>query len=196
MKKILSLVAVVVLALSTITVPVSAETQTDNSEAEVQFNGGALTLDSVSSIAFGSHDIERGEGVYHSETLDPSLQVTDLRGTGAGWKVTAEMTGFTDDEGDTSLMGSTIDITNGSVDSDSMSPAPEPASSIHLEPNLVADVITAPVDTGRGEWVTSWQPSGEGEDGENNNIVLTVPEGSATAGNHTATITWTLNDTP
>lgn len=45
---------------------------------------GALTLDYVSSLDFGTHEIDLEQKVYESTILRPFIQVTDRRATGAG----------------------------------------------------------------------------------------------------------------
>ena len=56
---------------------------------------GPLSLDYVSSIDFGTQKITMFEKkTYESTSLKPFIQVTDNRGTGAGWKVTAAACSF------------------------------------------------------------------------------------------------------
>ncbi|MFC3419929.1 WxL domain-containing protein [Salinicoccus hispanicus] len=160
---------------------------------------GPLTLDYVSSLEFGSHQIESSLETYESTTLRPFVQVTDRRGTGAGWHVTAEMSSFTTGEGDTaisSLPGAELTLTGTTMNTTSSSGAPTPSDTIELSSDgTVSTVVNAGADTGLGSWIARWFPSATGAT-SNDNVTLEVPAGAATLGDHTATITWTLENTP
>jgi len=159
-------------------------------------NAGYLTLDYVSSINLGKHTIEGSTEVYESEELRPFIQVTDRRGTGSGWAVTAVASEFeTDDDQDT-LPGSILMFKNGSVISPGNSAAPYPYPDVELHPGGESDwVLWADQDTGLGTWVNRWFPSEENSD-LNDHVLLEVPGGSATVGEHKATVTWLLTDAP
>lgn len=225
MKKALVSLLSVALAVSAMSPIVSAEGP-ENSEATVNFTvpeekvvpvdpetfepieggeglqNGPLSLDYVSNLQFGSHKISNKVEEYKSETLRPYIQVSDLRGTGAGWNVEAEISPFTDESGSESLQGFSIKLNNGnastSLEADESIKAPTVNDEIILEVNKTANVVTADpknvgesVNTaqGLGTWVARWLAT----DDENENVTLKVPAGSASAGKHTATITWTLN---
>lgn len=159
---------------------------------------GPLTLDYVSSIDFGENEIVSNTEIYESSTLRPFIQVTDRRGTGEGWTVTASASAFeatVDEETKETLPGSVITFANGEVISTSTSEAPNPVEQVVLETGGdAAEVVTASVDSGLGSWVNRWFPSEETP--TNDNVTLEVPAGAATAGQHTATIAWTLTDAP
>ena len=61
-------------------------------------------------------------------------------------------------------------------------------------------MVTAQENTGLGTWLNRWFPTLDENrtfDMEtNDNVTLEIPAGVATAGTHTATITWTLTDAP
>lgn len=157
---------------------------------------GALTLDYVSSVNFDEQPIDASEQIYQSTTLRPFIQVTDRRGTGEGWHVTAKMGAFTN-EGQESLPGAELTFTNGTVisKSTSTSAAPTPSDPVALVPGEDAVmVVNAAEDEGLGSWLTRWFPKTAGE--KNDSVTLTVPAGAATIGNHTAEITWTLTAAP
>ena len=72
-------------------------TDPDNPTDEPTHNKGPLSLDYVSSIDFGTQKINMYEKeTYQSTSLKPFIQITDNRGTGAGWKVTASASSFND----------------------------------------------------------------------------------------------------
>jgi len=158
---------------------------------------GSLTLDYVSSIDFGQQEISGEKKSYKSTILRPFIQVTDRRGTGAGWIVTAAVSEFNNNATEESLIGSVIRLKGGTTISPGNSDAPYPYKNIRLKPGGEADlVLWADPDTGRGTWVSRWYPSTEEAGSENDNVILEVPAGAATVGEHEAVITWTLIAAP
>jgi hypothetical protein len=157
-------------------------------------NTGPLTLDFVSSVTFGENEVSADAQKYQSETLRPFIQVTDRRGTGEGWSVSAVASNFSDDEKET-LQGAVLTFANGTVISPGETTAPTPNDEVVLNAGGdAASVVTAQEDEGMGKWINRWFPS-EGET-LNNNVTLDIPAGVATQGAHTATINWTLADAP
>src|SRR5699024_11062718 len=155
---------------------------------------GALTLDYVSSVTFGEHEVSGSEQVYESETLRPFIQITDRRGTKEGSNVSAKASNFTSGD-DSTLQGSTLSFLNGSVTTPGSTEAPSPNDEVSLATGGDSkNVVTADEGEGMGKWITHWVGS-SGED-LNSNVTLTVPGGVATTGKHEATITWTLADAP
>lgn len=160
-------------------------------------NSGPLSLDYVTNLDFGDRTI-RSQESYFSTTDVPFVQVTDNRGTAAGWNLTAQLSAFTINSGAvTTLQGASIALNNGQVASPYGTIAPPTAAQVIT---LAADgasapVVTAGTGTGYSTWVVEWADSGR-NDGSNENVVLTVPANAQTVGNHTATITWVLSDTP
>ena len=160
---------------------------------------GPLSLDYVSHLDFGNQIISTSQEVYEATTDLPYIQVSDLRGTGEGWEVIAQVSHF-NNEGIDSLPGSSIQLNNGNAVSTSTTDGPVINPSINLvtgrDPvNVVTaapkeDGSTVSTAQGLGTWVMRWL--GESE-GTNEKVTLTVPGSTASVGNHTATITWTLN---
>lgn len=183
-----------------------SQPNTDDPEGNGYITGqiGPLSLDYVSHIDFGSQEISTTEQVYESTTLEPYIQVTDVSGTGDGWQVTAQASEFIGDDNTVSLPGSSIQFNNGDTASTSDSENPVIEEAINLVTGGdAADVVTAasratgePVNTaqGLGTWVTRWLAGGEAT--SNGNVTLTVPGSSASAGDHTAEISWTLANGP
>ncbi len=104
---------------------------------------GPLSLDYVSSIDFGTQKVITEQKIYQSTSLKPFIQITDNRGTGAGWKVTAAASSFNDGTKDT-LSGAKITLNNGEVVSPITELAPPtPVSSVVLKTNGEAvEVVT------------------------------------------------------
>jgi hypothetical protein len=155
---------------------------------------GPLTLDYVSSVHFGEQMIEADTQIYESATLRPFIQVTDRRGTGEGWNVTAQASYFTSGE-EVSLPGALLTFSGGEAVSTSTSDAPRPHDPVTLYTGGdAANVVTAGEDQGLGSWITRWFPAEEAA--YNDNVTLEVPAGAATTGEHAAVITWTLTSGP
>lgn len=156
---------------------------------------GPLTLDYVSNLDFGQHEIEGKTAVYETTNLKPFIQVTDRRGTGAGWNVTATVTEFSNGD-KTTLPGSKLAFSNGEAVSTSVLTKPISNTAVELVAGGDAvNVVTAEEDAGLGTWVNRWLPS-ESDAVLNNNVTLEVPTGAATLGEHTAMVTWSLMDAP
>ena len=105
----------------------------NNPEDDPTGNNGPLSLDYVSSIDFGTQKVViNKEQTYESTSLKPFIQITDNRGTGAGWKVTAAASSFNDGTKDT-LSGAVITFNNGEVVSPTTGlAAPTPETSVVL----------------------------------------------------------------
>lgn len=193
--------------------PTDPTKENGNVEGVPGENRGALSLDFVSHLDFGNHEITNEEAIIPSETDKPYIQVTDLRGTGEGWHVTANASTFnTKDESgeiieENTLPAATITLSNG----EAKSPSPYSPGNLDVENSisLVAGneasstVVSAkgretgkPINTaeGLGTWLISWLNNSD--EGPDNKVTLTVPAGSASKGTHTATITWTLSSGP
>ena len=157
---------------------------------------GPLSIDYLPDITFGSQSISAAQKVYNANELKPFVQVTDIRGTGAGWNVIAKATAFNDGTGE-SLKGSTISFIGGYVISANSSAAKPTASTpvVLTTDNAESTVLVAAENSGLGTWVDRWYPT-ETTASSNDSVTLTVPAGSATAKTHTSTITWTLADAP
>lgn len=182
-----ALVAAIVLATAFVMVPRTAlaATVTETSNATIAFDGGNLLLVEAPTISFGLHTIESDVENFTANTVTPNLEVSDARGTGLGWKVTAELSSF-QISGSNTLPGAVLTMTAASATGTGT--APSPASTIALDAGGAAATIeTAAAGTGLGVWDTSWLPV---------NASLYVPIASQSTGGHQATLTWTLADTP
>lgn len=181
-------------ANNNITPPVNPDNPGEGSGESGTDMLGPLSIDYISELAFGEGlSISSLQQIYNTTTVKPHIQVTDNRGTGAGWKVTAKMGSFRKDGADT-LNGSYITLLNGSPISVNMTLAPPVAeqSVVLRTDNVSAPVISAQAGAGMGTWVNRWYPA----TGDNTYVTLTVPGGTATTGAHTATITWELTNAP
>lgn len=169
-------------------------------DGEVNVTPGLLTLDYVSNISFGEQTINTTTLTYNSTALQPYIQVTDIRGTGEGWRVKASTDGFSQTNNDgtvaSSLLGSTIIFNNTTPVSNGGGVSPEKFGPIELSADTGEQVIVdAKTNEGMGTWITRWLDSNP-EEPDNQSVTLTVPGGVAKTGTHTATITWTLESVP
>ncbi|WP_207696040.1 hypothetical protein DOK67_0000596 [Enterococcus sp. DIV0212c] len=156
-------------------------------------NEGPLTIDYVSNIEFGQKDIESGDTVYNALNEDPFVQVTDKRGTGAGWLLTAQTQGFKTKAGK-QLKGAVLSMKNGQIKTRTGNvSAPAQGSDVIFTNGDAKVVMTAKKDAGRGTWLDIF--SGEAQN--NGNVQLKVLEGSADANvEYLAEINWTLSNAP
>ncbi|MBC1813797.1 WxL domain-containing protein [Listeria booriae] len=152
-------------------------------------NTGSLTIDFLSNLDFGTQKVSGQSQTYHAVNKNPYIQVTDKRGTGAGWILTAKATDFKD--GTKTLKGAAMSLKDGQVktQSDNQSVAPT-TSDITLNGNTQT-VLAAEANAGMGTWLDVYA----GTDGNNENVSLYVPAGNL-AGDYNSSITWTLEDSP
>lgn len=158
-------------------------------------NKGPLSIDYASNIKFGEQKIAGKDMIYSAINKDPFVQVTDTRGTGAGWHLSAKASTFQSADKTKTLKGAELSFKNGEVKATSTnSVSVEPKASDIVFSNTEAQpVFTAKAGEGRGTWLNVWSAKGE----KNDNVQLKVLAGSADANTeYTATILWELADAP
>lgn len=181
---------------------------------------GPLSIDYASSFNFGEQKISAKDETYYASfdkvkvnTENTSLtgtrpnwvQVTDKRGTNAGWKLQVQQGAqFSTTQNGTSkeLKGAQIKIKNGTVatTTDNKATAPTASTEITLIPGTSSqagaaqDVMTAQSNQGMGTWVDAFGSSTTG----NKSISLSIPGVSEKVkdAKYTTQLTWLLNDTP
>ncbi|WP_085990876.1 WxL domain-containing protein [Oceanobacillus senegalensis] len=161
-----------------------------------------LSLDAVPSIKFGENVLSLKDEVYESTTIEPFVQVTDNRLNAVGWKVEVKASPFTSTSEDI-IEGAELRFQNARVIPDSSYKdfaEPTPVTPVRLTTDEVAtEVISAEAGAGQGTWKTKWLPASYDPTtppATNNNVILSVPGGSANQGTYTSTLTWTLKDAP
>lgn len=158
-------------------------------------NQGPLSIDYVSNIKFGEQKISGKDMVYSALNKDPFIQVTDTRGTGAGWHLTAAASEFQNADKTKTLRGAELSFKNGEVKAaseSSVSNVPV-ASDVVFSNTSPKTVFNAQTGEGRGTWLNVWSASGD----KNENVQLKVPAGAADANTeYSATISWELADAP
>lgn len=168
---------------------------------------GPLSIDYASSLDFGRQKISSSDQIYYAtsqkyQTADGQekegpnyVQVTDNRGTEAGWTLTVKQSGQFISESGKELTGAQITFTNGNVVSNSQSGKPVGNQTIILNTDgSESKVMEASVGTGAGTFLYDW-----GTDAATgaNSIKLSVP-GSTTkyAEKYTTKLNWNLTDVP
>ncbi|MCO6018970.1 cell surface protein [Carnobacterium divergens] len=168
----------------------------DSSDPENEGTGqiGPLSVDYVSNLKFGKQKISGKTVAYKALNADPFVQVTDLRGSGDGWRLSAKMSRFIN-ENNHELKGATLSMQSsivkaGSTSNISLSPV---SSDIVFDNQESKPVIIATNKGGRGTWLNVWS----GADQANESIQLNVLAGTPEANTeYTSSITWELEDAP
>lgn len=188
-KNLLATLFILLFTLLILTTPVlAAVADTGSSTATVTFTAGNLTLDSAPNLDFGSHTITGGTQTYPA-TANASVVVSDLRGDGAGWHLTAALSAFQLSSSPT-LGNATITLQNGTATplNGTIGTGPNvPASVVLTSDNVAQRIATAAASTGMGTWGIDYTAS---------NVILTVLNGTAEVGTSTATLSWVLEDAP
>ena len=172
---------------------------------------GPLSIDYASTLKFGEQKISAKDQIYYATfdtvkvagdktvTKPNWVQVTDKRGSNAGWKLQIKQNAqFSTSQNGVSkeLKGAQITIQNEELRTTSDNQAPAPASNpnIKLTPGVAQDVMTAGEEKGMGTWVSSF---GNAETGDKS-ISLSVPGVSEKIkdAKYTTELTWLLSDTP
>ncbi|WP_163654788.1 WxL domain-containing protein [Listeria sp. PSOL-1] len=158
---------------------------------------GTLTIDHVSDFKFGEQKTSGSNKVYYA-ALDGDkanfVQVTDKRGTNAGWHLTVTEDEQFKNESNDSLTGAVLKLDNGTMTSADDGIAPTANQEISLTPGTASDVINAQVDQGTGIWVDSF---GSDAEAGQKSVSVTVPgKTKKVQGEYTTSLTWNLADTP
>ncbi|MGY3745646.1 WxL domain-containing protein [Vagococcus salmoninarum] len=179
---------------------------------------GPLSIDYASSLDFGKNKITNKNEVYFAnaqtfkgdhegEFRGNYVQVSDNRGTNAGWTLTVSQKGqFKNDAAKEYkvLTGTSIKFTQPKANSNMIESVKAPAvSEFELDPNGAASLVMAAAEgSGVGTWVdyfgTAEEMTVNGEVIQKNKaITLSVPGSTPKeAVEYRTTLVWTLTDTP
>lgn len=154
-------------------------------------NTGVLTIDNLTPFSFDKHKVSGGTEIYSMTATSANIQVTDKRGTGAGWQLKVTASEFKDKtEATKVLKGAQIKIPKGTTKSTESNTSAAPltnAVTLDAVPAATAAVLfQAEKNQGMGSWVDILDPT---------EVKLVVPGGNFT-GEYTSTLTWVLGDTP
>ena len=168
-------------------------------------NGGGLSLIYVTNnLNFGTHEIDvlKSNDYYAHDTTGNStsalwndkavIEVSDVRGTKAGWSLGvtgSELTGKdADGKALAAIDGAELTLPAGAVSSaDSIDGNGSVATATTNVLGSTATVLTAAKGSGSGVTIDQLDPSA---------IKLTIPANSAEAGTYTATLNWNLASLP
>lgn len=167
----------------------------DPTDPENQGTGqtGPLSIDYVSNIKFGQHKITGKDIAYKALNANPFVQVTDLRGAGEGWHLSAKMTEFKN--GNKVLKGASLAFKNGVVkagSSSNISLAPTHSEMLFTNADS-RPVMNAKDKGGRGTWLTTWSGTDQSNEAVQLNVIAGTPEANT---EYTSSITWELEDAP
>lgn len=169
---------------------------------------GPLSIDYVSNFNFETQKASGNNEVYYAKLdqvqkkADGSkidvpnyVQVTDNRGTNAGWHLTVKQNGQFKTADDKALDNAALTLKNSALKSNAGSDAPTAQSSITLNPNGDAsDLIDAKADQGMGTWVNTF---GKDATEAKQSVELTVPgKTKKEQAQYTTSLTWELTDAP
>jgi len=177
------------------TVHASSETS-ETSEAVIEFASGSLSLEAVPDFDFASQTIMATDTSYTAsqngeDSTEFVVGISDLRGTGEGWTLNIALSSFVDENDEASIPGAVIFIKNLTVSRASTATignTPNNAEDIDINSdNVATPLLVADEEAGFGLWDLEWA---------NADTTLTVPGASARVGANTATLTWSLENTP
>lgn len=188
--KIVSTISIVLL-LATLLVlgsmPAFAAT-TGTTTSTIKFNPGELQLVLVPGFNFGEQDVVSATTVYPAESVTDKITVTDARGSASGWNLSVSLSEFTNG-GSPSLASAelTLPVSTVAPVGGTLSSAPV-ASSITMISNAAPqNVLVAVADSGEGTWDGTFSAPA---------TTLKIFAGTARTGTNTATLSWSLTDTP
>lgn len=172
-------------------------------------NTGTLRLDVVPRFEFGENNIVNGDKSFDAKVPEVTdkdgattapyyTQVTDVRGTGDGWTLSAKMTvPFTDEDNHT-LDGAKIELKNAAAASQDGTDVPTAVDGGFLEfdgaNTQTIDIATAAEDEGMGVTAVRFgDTSKTGTVTADKSVVLTIPGSTQVyAKDYEATVKWTL----
>lgn len=153
-------------------------------------NVGTLTIDNVTPLEFGEHELSGGESVYYTMSKNPNVQITDNRGEGNGWTLQVTSSSFTDiNDKDKQLKGAVLTLPAGEIKTTTGNVSNKPVVnevSLNTDEPSTETLMMANPNSGMGTWEDLFDSS---------KLSIKVPAGNF-AGEYVSTLTWTMLDTP
>lgn len=149
---------------------------------------GNLTIDKVSNLDFGSFKLSSESIVVtanQDKETNPSAQVTDKRGTGAGWDLQVEVSDFKSEDSHT-IKGAQLSLPKGELKTNNVDNTAAPENYALEVNNQPQTLMSAEIDKGMGSWANVFDKT---------QTKLMIPAGNY-AGEYGATLTWTLTNAP
>ncbi|EOH97512.1 WxL domain-containing protein [Enterococcus pallens] len=200
--------------------PVNPVDPTNPDQKPEPGTNGPLSIDYASSFDFGLNKISNKDQTYyaraqhygngHADT-ENYVQVSDNRGTNAGWTLTVKQDGqltATTTTLNKVLDGSQITVKKPTVTSNAKGVTPPEAKEITLNPDGSESlVMSAKADSGAGTWEDYWgkvesvkEKDKDGKEQDVNvtkDVSLSVPGATPKdAVKYQTTLTWMLTDVP
>ena len=191
----MSTLALALFAGSVMTTTASAATFAQNSNGKIVYQKGTINIEdpdnpsaaAVPSFDFGQQDITAKNKTYNAVTAG-TLKVSDLRGTGEGWKVTVTQQAQLATTTGAELTGAVLKLNNATTSNSSNETVTFHAGD--LTPGTASLVFDAQVNNGNG---TSTLAFADGT----TDVQLEVPGSTAKKSEaYTAELVWTLTDSP
>ncbi|MGL5042377.1 MAG: WxL domain-containing protein [Culicoidibacterales bacterium] len=157
---------------------------------------GPLSIDHVPVLEFGANAITGKVETYGTTNKTPYIQITDKRGSGAGWNVKAKLSNIENTVANKRLPASMRFKGNTAVTqthNDNTSPITRGFTL--TAGGDVQDVVSAAANAGMGTWLNRWMIPNVAND-TNENVELVVNTAKALAIAYEGKITWTLAVTP
>lgn len=143
---------------------------------DAQWKARTISLEVPTAISFGTHKLSRGTNYYSVDSVDgKQLSVTDDRGVGSKWQLTAKLQAPLTNNGKT-LPNSLVYKTDAGEET------------ITENVSQVIAMHTTSTDSEKTTISDGWT--------NDQGLMLKLEEGKAYAGEYSGTIEWTLNDTP
>lgn len=189
---------VAALSLGILSTSVSAAELDDSkvvtNDVSITIESGGLHLTSPGIVDFDNATLD-GEIKTYTTPLKGKIKVQDLRGTYAGWDLSAQASQF--DNGTDKLPLGSLKIHTPTVDNLNSTSGPgdkkvdEPGTllgtSTVIDGSNAVSVVKASKDEGAGTYEIDLGAEA---------LELTVDPATAKAGNYKSTVTWTLSNTP
>ncbi|MGL5042382.1 MAG: WxL domain-containing protein [Culicoidibacterales bacterium] len=158
---------------------------------------GPLSIDYVPLLSFGLNGITGKVETYETTNKTPYIQITDKRGTGAGWNVKAKLSKLENKVANRELPAAAITFKGNTAISQGHNDntAPTTRGFTLTAGGELADVASAQVNTGMGTWLNRWMTTNVANP-TNENVTLQVNTAKALALAYEGKITWTLAVTP
>ncbi|MCT0016607.1 WxL domain-containing protein [Lactococcus lactis subsp. lactis] len=166
---------------------------------------GSLAIDYASDLDFGTHAISASQETYYanpdsqafSKSVAAFVEMHDLRGLGTGNSTQLTVTQLAQfNNGSAELNGAALTFSSGTgVNAGGGSYVPTSVTEFTLTPGTAQNVMST--DGTAGQFLTSYGKASDYQGTETGGpISLSVPSGSAQAGNYTATLQWDLTTAP
>lgn len=189
------------------------------SELDIEQSGTAspLNLDYVPDLNFGDHKITSKKMIYYASSLTvrnvdkdneesaeikvPNfIQITDNRGTGAGWSLSVSASAFQTEPGGKVLTGAEITFSNPQVYTPNSSSDEPVASGPVVIPAAEGGGSSPVLEAGEGAGKATWGVYFAGTQDErtgDTSVALMIPgQAVKLAETYTATLTWNLVEAP